>query len=396
MGDLKPKNDSPRPKKLRDVVRDRLRYKQLSYYTQKHYLAWIKRYIKFHLPAHPREIGPAGVVQYLTFLAAERNVSPATQNQALNSLVFLYREVLNIELGDFKDITWAKERKAIPQVLTREEIAILLNSLSINRRKWLIASLLYGTGMRLIECLRLRVLDLDLSRLTIRVHDGKGNKDRLVPLPPSLLEPLKRELERSRHLWEQDCREGFGKVSLPHALSKKYPDAERSWKWQYVFPSFYRSIDPESGETKRHHLYDSYMQDAIILACHKAGIQKKVNCHTLRHSFATHLLEAGTDIRTIQLLLGHSDVKTTMIYTHVAKERWRNFKNPLEELPQRVTPDLSSLVQLDIKEQTSSSGVENSTAASIASTPTLLEVRSAQPENSWIKTLKNLLKSIIH
>jgi integron integrase len=250
----------------------------------------------------------------------------------LNALVFLYREVLGIELGELQGISWAREQRNIPVILTRGEVKAIQGALRDSPLKRLIVRLLYGTGMRLIECLRLRVKDLDFERLTITIHDGKGEKDRVVPLPEILIPALREQLTRADQLWHIDLKEGFGRVSLPHALQKKLPKADREWKWQYIFPSCNRSTDPRSGDIKRHHLHDNYIQEAVALAVRRVGITKKVTSHSFRHAFATHLLESGTDIRTIQTLLGHSDLKTTMIYTHVATERWRNFRNPLNEI----------------------------------------------------------------
>lgn len=322
----------PEGKTLLQVVREKLRLRHLSRYTEKQYIGWIKRYLRFHKKQHPRIVGEQGVVKYLTYLAVEKKVAPSTQNQALNALVFLYREVLNIEISKMKDISWAKENRNIPVVMTRAEVIQVLNELSWHPVKWLIASLLYGTGMRLIECLRLRIKDIDFDQSSITIHDGKGQKDRVVPLPNSLVPSIKEQMKKAHAIWKRDISEGFGRASLPFALQKKYPKIDETWKWQYVFPSHNRSKDPESGDIKRHHMYDSYMQDAIAGAVERCNIQKHINCHAFRHSFATHLLESGTDIRTIQVLLGHSDLKTTMIYTHVAKERWKHLKNPLDEL----------------------------------------------------------------
>jgi len=311
----------------------------MSYYTEKSYIHWIRQFIRFHKRRHPKDMGEEAIEMFLSWLAIKREVSPSTQNQALNAIVFLFREVLGREIGKFKNICWAKRKPRIPVVLTREEVAKVLEIMRVDHRKWLVASLLYGCGLRLIEALRLRVKDIDFGQGFIAIRDAKGEKDRAVPLPKLLIEPLKKELIRSKALHQYDLTKGLGKVSMPFALSRKYPGADKEFPWQYVFPSTKLSTDPHNGETKRHHLFDSYMEEALQRAVRRAGIQKRVVCHTLRHSYATHLLESGKDIRTIQELLGHSSVKTTMIYTHVAKGPAPRCESPLDSLFGSGTPE---------------------------------------------------------
>ena len=315
-----------------EQVRDRIRLRHLSYATEKSYLGWIRRFILFHGKRHPAEMGEPEIEAYLTDLAVKRNCSPATQNQALNALVFLFRNVLGRDLGKFKNVTWARRRQRVPEVLTREEVVLLLRALNGQPQKWLIASLLYGCGLRLSEAVGLRVKDLDFGQLIITIRNSKGDKDRVVPLPRRLVGPLKKQLSLVKVTHAQDVRRGFGRVSMPFALQRKYPNADREWPWQYVFPSIKLSKDPYSGDVKRHHIFDSYLEGAVKQATVKAGISKRITCHTFRHSFATHLLENGKDIRLIQELLGHSDVKTTMIYTHVAKSPVPRVVSPLDEL----------------------------------------------------------------
>lgn len=326
-------------KTLFQAVRETARLQHLSYYTEKHYLHWVRRFVRFHGRRHPREMGAEQIRGFLTDLAVRQGVAPSTQNQALNALVFLFREVLQKDPGIFSDFRRAKRRQHIPTVLTKAEVTRLLNALEGRDPQWLIAALLYGTAMRLIECLRLRIKDIDFERLLIKVHDGKGGKDRIVPLPAQLVPALQAQLSKARAIHERDLAEGFGKVSLPYALERKYPNAPKSWLWQYAFPSIQRSRDPVSGEIKRHHLYDSIMQDSIRKAAETARIDKRVNCHSLRHSAATHLLEAGVNLRALQALLGHSDVKTTMIYTHVARPSAPPCGSPLESI--ELAPSLS-------------------------------------------------------
>jgi len=326
-----PKAHNARPKLL-EVVRQRIRLRHLSYTTEKSYLGWIHRFVRFHGKRHPKEMGEEEIVRFLSHLAIERNCSPATQNQALNALVFLFKHVLGRDLGTFKNIVWAKRKQRAPEVMTREEVRDVLKVLEGKRSKWLIASLLYGCGLRLSEALRLRVKDVDFGQQIIVIRDAKGDKDRIVPLPKKLVTHLKGQLEHARQIHNHDIALGFGRVSLPYALARKYPHADAEWIWQYVFPSTKRSVDPRSGSIKRHHLFDSYMEDAVKDAARRSGLTKRITCHTFRHSFATHLLENGKDIRLIQELLGHSDVKTTMIYTHVAKSPVPRVVSPIDEL----------------------------------------------------------------
>ena len=326
------KGVSQKPRKLLEVVREKIRLKHLSYATEKTYLGWIRRYVHFHKKRHPRELGEEGIARFLSYLAVERNCSPNTQNQALNALVFLYRDVLNCELGQLSSVTWARRKQRMPEVMTRDEVKRVLAALVDKPQKWLIACLLYGCGLRLSEALRLRVKDVDFGQGIISIRDAKGNKDRIVPLPKRLVAPLQAQLSSAKQIHAIDLQDGFGRVSLPYALQRKYPNADREWAWQYIFPSTKRSLDPRSGETKRHHLYDTYMEEAVKTAAMLTGLAKRITCHTFRHSFATHLLESGKDIRLIQVLLGHSDVRTTMIYTHVAKSPIPKVISPVDEL----------------------------------------------------------------
>lgn len=303
------------PPMLLDQVRQRLRVKHYSMRTEQAYVGWIRRFILANGKRHPRDMGEREVEAFLTLLATKGNVAAGTQNQALSALLFLYREVLKLELPWMENVVRAKRPRRIPVVLSREEVTRLLSAL--DGQLWLMAALLYGTGMRLMECIRLRVKDVDFGRGEIVVRDGKGGKDRRVPLPLRLREPLQAAIERACLLHAPDLVDGLGEVWLPHALARKYPNAARETGWQYVFPSPQRSVDPRSGKMRRHHVDDSVLQRAVRAARKLAMIDKPATCHTLRHSFATHLLEAGHDIRTVQELLGHKDVATTQIYTHV-------------------------------------------------------------------------------
>ncbi|TZF85252.1 integron integrase [Cognatilysobacter lacus] len=301
--------------RLLDMVRDRVRLRHYSLRTERAYVSWVRRFVVANGRRHPRELGGADVERFLTDLAARDDVASGTQNQALAALLFLYREVLGIKLPWMQDVVRAKRPRRLPVVLSRSEIDRLLGAMDGSSR--LMASLLYGTGMRLMECTRLRIKDIDFERSEILVREGKGDKDRRVPLPQTLREDLRRAIERALLLHRHDLAEGFGEARLPHALAKKYPAAAREPGWQFVFPSAHRSTDPRSGATRRHHVDDSSLQRAVKRARDLAGIAKPATCHTLRHSFATHLLEAGQDIRTVQELLGHKDLGTTQIYTHV-------------------------------------------------------------------------------
>ncbi len=320
--------DTPPPPKLLDQVVSRLRVKHYSLRTEKTYVDWIKRYIWFHGKRHPQEMGAPEVEAFLSHLAVERTVSASTQNQAKSALLFLYKEVLQIELPWLDKITQAKAPKRLPVVMTREEVQSVLARM--DGSVWLIASLLYGSGLRIMECLRLRVKDVDFARCEILVREGKGFKDRVTMLSSSLVQPLKQHLERVKALHDEDLAKGFGEVYMPMALEKKYPSAGKSWGWQYIFPSRNFSTDPRSGVVRRHHADEKAIQRSMKKAVTAAGITKPATPHTLRHSFATHLLQSGYDIRTVQELLGHSDVSTTMIYTHVLNKGGKGVVSPLD------------------------------------------------------------------
>lgn len=315
------------PSPFLERVRDAIRVRHYSIRTEKSYLLWIRQFILFHGKRHPREMGPAEVSEYLTHLAVVRRVAPATQNQALNALAFLYRHVLERPLAELPGLVRPASRQKIPVVLTRDEVGRLIAGTSA--RYWLIVCLQYGSGLRLLESIRLRVKDLDFPRRALLVRDGKGRKDRVVTLADELVVPLQRHLEARRNLFDQDLRAGVADVYLPYALQRKYPQAPREWGWHYVFPSNRLSEDPRSGVRRRHHIEASSVQRAVRQAVRAAGIHKPVSCHTLRHSFATHLLERGADIRTVQEQLGHADVRTTQIYTHVLQRGGMAVKSPL-------------------------------------------------------------------
>jgi len=317
--------DSP---KLLDRLRAEIRVRHYSLRTEQAYVDWARRFILFHNKRHPKEMGAAELRDFLSHLAVDRNVSASTQNQAKSALLFLYREVLKIELPWLDEVISAKTAKRLPVVLTQVETRDLLNAMS--GTMGLAAALLYGTGMRLMEGLRLRVKDVEFARREIIVREGKGNKDRVTVLPENLILPLKAHLEKVKALHESDLAAGFGEVFLPDALAVKYPNAAKAWGWQFVFPSPVRSTDPRSGLERRHHVYETSVQRAVREAARLAGIHKPVTPHVLRHSFATHLLQAGYDIRTVQELLGHSDVSTTMIYTHVLNKGGRGVTSPLD------------------------------------------------------------------
>jgi integron integrase len=316
--------------KLLDQVRDKLRVKHYAIRTEQSYVDWIKRYIYFHDKTHPKDLGAQDVEAFLTHLAVVGKVAASTQNQAKSALLFLYREVLEIQLPWLDNVTQAKAPKKLPVVLTVAEVQAVLSRLSGSHL--LIASLLYGGGMRLMEAVRLRVQDVEFSRHEIIVRDGKGFKDRVTMLPEAVVVQLKAHLVKVKALHEEDLAQGYGEVYLPFALDKKYPNAGREWGWQYVFPSKNLSVDPRSGKTRRHHLDEKGVQRAMKQAVRDAGLVKPATPHTLRHSFATHLLQSGYDIRTVQELLGHSDVSTTMIYTHVLNKGGRGVASPLDQL----------------------------------------------------------------
>ena len=309
-------------------VRDLMRVKHLSYRTEEAYLGWIRRFILFHDKRHPKDMGATEVQAFLTHLAVVGNVAASTQNQAFAALLFLYREVLQTSLGKIEDVVRAKLPKRLPDVLTKDEVVRVLAYLRGD--EWLVANLLYGAGLRLLEGLRLRVKDVDFEYKQIMVRDGKGAKDRVTVLPEKIIAPFKEHLARVRLLHEEDLRLGFGEVYLPFALDRKYKNAAHEWIWQYVFPAAKRSSDPRSDKTRRHHLSPNIIQRTVKTAVGQASITKRASPHTLRHSFATHLLEVGYDIRTLQELLGHKDVRTTQIYTHVINRGGNGVKSPLD------------------------------------------------------------------
>lgn len=320
---------SAQPKPL-DQVRGKIRVKHYSIRTEQAYVDWIKRFVFHFDKRHPRDVGAMEVERFLTHLAVEGRVAASKQNQAKSALLFLYREVLAQELPRLDNVERAKQPQRLPVVLTQAEVQALLSRLTDTQ--WLIASLLYGTGMRVLEGARLCVKDIEFSRKEILVRDGKGYKDRVTMLPLALVNPLKEHLKRVKDLHEKELAEGFGKVYLPYALEKKYPNAAAEWMWQYVFPASKRSVDPRSGEERRHHVHDQAIQRAIRQAARDANLTKPATPHTLRHSFATHLLQGGYDIRTVQELLGHKDVTTTMIYTHVLDKGGKGVTSPLDIL----------------------------------------------------------------
>ena len=316
--------------KLLEQVREQIRLRHYSIRTEKVYLEWVKRFIRFHKYRHPQEMGAAEVEAFLSHLAVRRDVAASTQNQALSAILFLYKQVLQIELPWMDGVIRARRPQRLPVVLTRDEVASVLAQL--DGTLWLVGSLLYGSGMRLMEVLRLRVKDVEFARGEILIRDGKGQKDRVTMLPRKLAAPLQLHLERVRTLHQQDLQEGFGRANLPHALARKYPNAAAEWAWQFVFPSINRSADPRSGGIFRHHLHEKTIQRAIRNAVRRVGLHKPATPHTLRHSFATYLLESGQDIRTVQELLGHADVKTTQIYTHVLNRGGMGVLSPLDRV----------------------------------------------------------------
>ncbi len=318
-------------KKLLEQMRGAIRLRNYSYRTEKSYLQWAKRFILFHKKRHPSEMGRAEVEAFLTHLAVAGDVAASTQNQALSALLFLYQYVLQQPL-EHVDVMWAKKPKRLPNVLTQNEVKRILQHL--DGEMLIIVQLLYGSGMRLMECLRLRVQDVDFGQKQIWVRNGKGLKDRCVPLPDLAIPALQSHLEKVRKLHHRDLQAGNGRAPLPNALERKYQSDERQWVWQFVFPSRTLSKNPrgEDGALYRFHLHESSVQRAIKRAVKAAEVDKRVSPHVFRHSFATHLLERGTDIRTIQELLGHKDLKTTMIYTHVVNRGAMGVRSPLDDL----------------------------------------------------------------
>jgi integron integrase len=321
--------ESPKPKLL-DRVRHAVRARHYSRRTEKAYVHWIKRYIFFHGKRHPAEMGAPEVTAFLTALAVRDRVAASTQNQALNALLFLYREILGVELPWLDDLVRAKRSQHLPTVLTRGEVRAVLERLDGVPR--LMAFLLYGAGLRLLECCRLRIKDVDFATNQITIRDGKGGKDRRTMLPGTVKVDLATHIERVGVLHQRDLRQGAGWVELPWALARKYPNAGRDWAWQWVFPATRFYVDRATGQRRRHHLHESVIQRAVREAVLKTGMAKKATCHTFRHSFATHLLEDGHNIRTVQDLLGHRDVSTTMIYTHVLNRGPAAVRSPADRM----------------------------------------------------------------
>jgi integron integrase len=319
------KPDAPR---LLDQLRHQIRLRHYSYRTEQAYVGWTKRFIRFHNLKHPSKMGGSEVESFLSHLASDRNVAAATQAQALSAVMFLYKSVLKTDLPWLENMVRATRPRRLPVVLTQAETRSVLSQLDgVN---WLVANLLYGSGLRVLEALRLRVKDIDLNFHQITVRDGKGAKDRVTVLPTTLVQPLAAHLARTKERHALAVEGGFGGVELPHALQRKYPRAELDWAWQYVFPSTNATVDPRTGSSRRHHLLEANVQRAVRKAARRAGILKPVSPHTFRHSFATHLLEAGYDIRTVQELLGHQDVSTTQIYTHVMQKGANAVLSPLD------------------------------------------------------------------
>lgn len=319
-----------RSPRLLDQVKEVIRRKHYSIRTERTYADWVKRYILFHHKRHPKDLGKTEITEFLNHLAIDRKVAASTQNQALSALVFLYKEVLDQEFGWLENLEYAKRPEKLPVVFSPEEIKSVLSLM--DGIYWIIATILYGSGLRIMETLHLRIMDIDFDYRQIFVRNGKGQKDRGTMLPEILVEPLKKQIEKVVLTHKMDLIDGYGAVYLPFALENKYPTANKEFKWQYLFPAAKRSVDPRSGMIRRHHIGQSPVQRSVRSAVRNAGIIKNATCHTFRHSFATHLLEAGYDIRTVQELLGHKDVSTTMVYTHVMKKGGKGVRSPADEL----------------------------------------------------------------
>ncbi len=316
--------------RLLDQLRQALRSRHYSRRTEQSYVMWVRRFIYFHKKRHPADMAEPEINAFLTHLAVREKVSASTQTQALSAILFLYRHVIGRELGELGDIIRARKPKRLPVVMTRQEVKTVLGQLRGD--KWFMASFMYGAGLRLMECLRLRVQDIDFGANQITVRDGKGFKDRVTMLPVVVKEPLRKHLQHVREVHRRDLADGYGRVAMPYALARKYPSAAAEWRWQWVFPQKNRWVNSQSGAEGRHHMDESILQKAVKEAARNAGILKRATCHTFRHSFATHLLEEGYDIRTVQELLGHKDVRTTMIYTHVLNRGARGVKSPVDTL----------------------------------------------------------------
>ena len=323
-------NSTTHKKKLLDRVSELMRLRHYSIRTERSYIGWIKRYILFHKKRHPGEMGVPEIEAFLTHLAVDRKISRSTQNQAFNALLFLYREVLKIPLDERIQAVRASRKRKLPVVMTRDEVRLVIEAMS--GTCGLMAKVMYGSGLRLMECVRLRVQDMDFNMNQITVRSGKGDKDRWTMLPESVQPALQEHLRRVRIIHSNDLSRGYGEVYLPHGLERKFLRAAKSWEWQYIFPAKGLSRDPRTGKERRHHIHPTIFQKALKSAVRLAGINKRVTSHTFRHSFATHLLEAGYDIRTIQELLGHADISTTMIYTHVLRAGGKGVKSPLDDL----------------------------------------------------------------
>ena len=322
--------NNQKPLKLLDQLRHLIRIKHYSYRTEQAYTQWVRRYILFHDKRHPKDMGGKEIREYLNYLAITRKVSASTQNQALCSIIFLYKELLKIEIGEIESIVWAKRPKRLPVVFSKNEMKAILNEMSGIYK--IMATLLYGAGLRLRECMLLRVKDIDFDYCQIIIHSGKGEKDRVTMLPKSIIEPLKKHIEKVIDIHIKDIHDGYDSVFMPYALEQKYPNAGKEIGWHFLFPGKNISKDPVSGIMRRHHLHESVLQRAVKSSIKKAGIMKHGGCHTFRHSFATHLLEDGINIRTVQELLGHKNVETTMIYTHVMNKKKLGVKSPVDNL----------------------------------------------------------------